>query len=64
MARIHGSISKAGKVKAQTPKVEICAKLKPTTGRAKKRQSFNKRFGIALVPNRKLGPNAQKAATA
>ena len=41
----HGSLSKAGKVKKQTPKVaKQPVTNKPDTGRAKMRNKFNKRF--------------------
>ncbi|KAL9546109.1 hypothetical protein MBANPS3_006823 [Mucor bainieri] len=41
---IHGSLARAGKVKSQCPKVAKQEKKKPKTGRAKKRQVYNRRF--------------------
>ncbi|KAL0141016.1 40S ribosomal protein S30 [Mucor lusitanicus] len=38
MGKVHGSLARAGKVKSQ------CPKKKPKTGRAKKRQVYNRRF--------------------
>lgn len=41
----HGGLSKAGKVKKQTPKVAKMERdYKPIVGRAKMRKKFNKRF--------------------
>lgn len=37
MGKVHGSLARAGKVKAQTPKVVKTEKKKEKTGRAKKR---------------------------
>ncbi|KAI9249464.1 40S ribosomal protein S30 [Phascolomyces articulosus] len=44
MGKVHGSLARAGKVKSQTPKVSKQEKKKPLTGRAKKRQAYNRRF--------------------
>ncbi|CDJ60226.1 40S ribosomal protein S30, putative [Eimeria maxima] len=57
MGKVHGSLARAGKVKNQTPKVQKQEKRKPVTGRAKKRQLYNRRFTTTL--NRRRGPNAQ-----
>ena len=46
MGKVHGSLSRAGKVKNQTPKVE-CSLNKDkhkVNGRAKKRKLYNLRF--------------------
>ena len=41
----HGGLSKAGKVRKQTPKVaKMDRDYKPETGRAKMRKKYNKRF--------------------
>ncbi|KAJ2850532.1 40S ribosomal protein S30, partial [Coemansia erecta] len=40
----HGSLARAGKVKSQTPKVDPQEKAKKPTGRAKKREMFNRRY--------------------
>ncbi|KAJ2539992.1 40S ribosomal protein S30, partial [Coemansia sp. RSA 1933] len=43
--KVHGSLARAGKVKAQTPQVEPQeGKPKKLTGRAKKREMFNRRY--------------------
>ncbi|KAI8068595.1 40S ribosomal protein S30 [Gongronella butleri] len=42
--KVHGSLARAGKVKSQTPKVAKQEKKKSQTGRAKKRQVYNRRF--------------------
>ncbi len=44
MAKVHGSLARAGKVKGQTPKVPKEEKKKQPTGRAKKRMLYNRRF--------------------
>ncbi|KAG9311654.1 40S ribosomal protein S30 [Chiua virens] len=43
MGKVHGSLARAGKVKSQTPKVEKQEKQTPATGRAKKRELYNRR---------------------
>ncbi|KAG6379766.1 ribosomal protein S30-domain-containing protein [Boletus reticuloceps] len=43
MGKVHGSLARAGKVKSQTPKVEKQEKEKASTGRAKKRELYNRR---------------------
>jgi small subunit ribosomal protein S30e len=40
---VHGSLARAGKVRAQTPKVEKQEKKKQPRGRAKKRMLYNRR---------------------
>ena len=56
----HGNLSKAGKVRKATPKVEKEEKTyKPTTGRAKQRKKFNKRFYFMKQTNQKK-MNVQK----
>ncbi len=59
-------MSRAGKVKGQTPKVPKQEKAKATVGRAKKRIQFNRRF-VNVPPSlggKRVGPNsnAQSAA--
>ncbi|XP_058796878.1 ubiquitin-like FUBI-ribosomal protein eS30 fusion protein [Phymastichus coffea] len=39
-SKVHASLARAGKVRAQTPKVEKQEKKKKKTGRAKKRVQF------------------------
>ncbi|KAG9415382.1 hypothetical protein LEN26_017601 [Aphanomyces euteiches] len=57
--KVHGSLSRAGKVKNQTPKV---AKKEDTKkqkrGRAKKRIQYNRRFVNVVAGAKKLGPNS------
>merc|ERR1711991_174288 len=59
--KVHGSLARAGKVKGQTPKIEKQEKKKEKTGRAKRRQQYNKRFvNVVTTPGGKAkGPNAQ-----
>jgi len=40
--KVHGSLSRAGKVRAQTPKVEKQEKPKKPKGRAGQRLKFNR----------------------
>ena len=57
--KVHGSLARAGKVKGQTPKVEKQEAKKKKTGRAKRRQQYNRRFGVvASTFGRRKGPNA------
>ncbi|KAG7210243.1 hypothetical protein KM043_011791 [Ampulex compressa] len=44
--KVHGSLARAGKVKAQTPKVEKQEKSKKKTGRAKRRIQYNRRTSM------------------
>ncbi|XP_037773558.1 uncharacterized protein LOC119569485 [Penaeus monodon] len=59
--KVHGSLSRAGKVKGQTPVVEKKEKKKGKTGRAKRRAQYERRLFLASVnpSGRRLGPNAQ-----
>ncbi|XP_047473137.1 FAU ubiquitin-like and ribosomal protein S30 [Penaeus chinensis] len=59
--KVHGSLSRAGKVKSQTPVVEKKEKKKAKTGRAKRRAQYERRFSLASVvrSDSKRGPNAQ-----
>ena len=61
MGKQHGSLSRAGKVKGQTPKVEKKDKRKDPRGRAKKRMLFNRRFSSKVKTQgaKKVGPNSQ-----
>jgi len=58
--KVHGSLARAGKVRAQTPKVEKQEKKKKKTGRAARRIQYNRRFvNVATQgPGRKRGPNS------
>ncbi|ABW98192.1 rps30 (nucleomorph) [Hemiselmis andersenii] len=44
MGKVHGSLSRAGKVKGQTPKVEKKERKKQPKGRALQRLKFKKKF--------------------
>eukprot|EP00700_Malawimonas_jakobiformis_P000636 EC719097.1.p3 GENE.EC719097.1~~EC719097.1.p3 ORF type:complete len:68 (+),score=20.47 EC719097.1:57-260(+) len=60
MGKVHGSLSRVGKVRGQTPKVEKKEKPAPLTGRAKKRAQYNRRFVSMVVGfGKKKGPNTQ-----
>ncbi len=59
---MHGSLSRAGKVRGQTPKVvKQDKKKKNLMGRAHKRQQYNKRYvNVVLGPGgKRVGPNSQ-----
>merc|ERR1711963_1046 len=57
--KVHGSLARAGKVRGQTPKVEAQEKKKKKTGRAKRRQQYNRRFvNVVETFGRKKGPNS------
>jgi len=59
MGKVHGSLARAGKVRAQTPKVAPAeGKKKKKQGRAKKRLLYNKRYA-ALTTGKKVKPNSQ-----
>lgn len=60
--KVHGSLSRAGKVRGQTPKVaKLEKKSKPLRGRAKKRAQYNKRYvNVVVGPGgKRVGPNSQ-----
>ena len=57
---VHGSLARAGKVRAQTPQVDKQEKKKKKTGRAKCRLQYNRRF-VNVVPapfGEQKGPNS------
>lgn len=61
MGKQHGSLTRAGKVKKQTPVVAKKEdRKKPPVGRAKKRLLYNKRYlNAPQGPNaRRKGPNS------
>eukprot|EP00019_Armaparvus_languidus_P009823 CAMPEP_0168580152 /NCGR_PEP_ID=MMETSP0420-20121227/635_1 /TAXON_ID=498008 /ORGANISM="Pessonella sp." /LENGTH=73 /DNA_ID=CAMNT_0008614231 /DNA_START=80 /DNA_END=301 /DNA_ORIENTATION=+ len=65
MGKVHGGLARAGKVKGQTPKVEVEEKTKQLTGRAKRRAQYNKRFiNVPTGPGRRPGPNNNAARIA
>merc|ERR1711970_1626729 len=60
--KVHGSLSRAGKVKGQTPKVEKQDKKKAKTGRAKRRFQYNRRFvNVVQGFGKKRGPNSNQS---
>uniref|UniRef100_A0A1I7YQY8 40S ribosomal protein S30 n=1 Tax=Steinernema glaseri TaxID=37863 RepID=A0A1I7YQY8_9BILA len=61
--KVHGSLARAGKVRAQTPKVEKQEKKKKKSGRAMRRLQYNRRFVnvVSAGPGRKRGPNSNAA---
>merc|ERR1711978_776929 len=57
--KVHGSLARAGKVKGQTPKVDKQEKKKKSTGRAKRRRQYNRRFvNVVATFGRRRGPNS------
>ncbi|EPY35160.1 small subunit ribosomal protein S30e [Strigomonas culicis] len=60
MGKVHGSLSRAGKVKNQTPKVAKSEKAKLPRGRALKRAKYTQRYlSKTLKPGEKLKMNKQ-----
>ncbi|KAJ5933658.1 hypothetical protein N7454_005987, partial [Penicillium verhagenii] len=59
MGKVHGSLARAGKVKAATPKVEPQEKKKNPKGRAYKRVLYTRRFVNVVMTGgkRKMNPN-------
>jgi len=67
MGKVHGSLTRAGKVKKQTPKVEPKDRTrKLIVGRAKKREQYRKRYQMLLpeaaAQRKKFKPNKQEAS--
>jgi small subunit ribosomal protein S30e len=65
MGKVHGSLTRAGKVRKQTPKVEKKERpRKLAVGRAKKRKQYQKRYAILLpdasAARKKFKPNRQQ----
>jgi small subunit ribosomal protein S30e len=65
MGKVHGSLTRAGKVRKQTPKVEKKERpRKLVVGRAKKRKQYQKRYAILLpdasAARKKFKPNRQQ----
>lgn len=59
MGKVHGSLTRAGKVRNQTPKVAKDEKKnRAPSGRAKKRAQFTRRYVNSLGNAR--GPNTQE----
>merc|ERR1719238_1556288 len=62
--KVHGSLTRAGKVKGQTPTVRKSNedKTRQARGRAHKRILYNRRFvDVASSRGRKVGPNNNAA---
>ncbi|KAG0308667.1 hypothetical protein BGZ98_007239 [Dissophora globulifera] len=58
LGKVHGSLARAGKVKSQTPKVAKQEKKKKLTGRAKKRDTYKRRFiNVTTAPGGKRRMN-------
>ncbi len=67
MGKVHGSLTRAGKVRKQTPKVEKKERIKKlVVGRAKKRKQYQKKYEVLLPENsaarKKFKPNKQQIA--
>ncbi|KAF9542433.1 hypothetical protein EC957_001948 [Mortierella hygrophila] len=61
---LHGSLARAGKVKSQTPKVAKQEKKKKLTGRAKKRDTYKRRFvNVTNAPGGKRRMNVNPEST-
>jgi small subunit ribosomal protein S30e len=61
MGKVHGSLTRAGKVRNATPKVaKMEKKGKPRVGRSKIRFLCNKRFSSLKEGQRKSKPNSQQ----
>merc|ERR1711922_79202 len=57
--KVHGSLARGGKVKGQTPKVEAGEKKKKKTGRAARRQQYNRKFvNVVNTFGKSRGPNS------
>uniref|UniRef100_A0A1I7UXW5 40S ribosomal protein S30 n=1 Tax=Caenorhabditis tropicalis TaxID=1561998 RepID=A0A1I7UXW5_9PELO len=57
--KVHGSLARAGKVRAQTPKVDKQDKKKKKRGRAFRRIQYTRRYvNVASGPGKKRGPNS------
>ncbi|AEA38992.1 40S ribosomal protein S30 (nucleomorph) [Cryptomonas paramecium] len=53
MGKVHGSLARAGKVKAQTPKVEKQVKPKKPRGRAFQRFKYNRKILLTSLKPKK-----------
>ncbi|XP_027221106.1 ubiquitin-like FUBI-ribosomal protein eS30 fusion protein [Penaeus vannamei] len=63
--KVHGSLSRAGKVKGQTPFVEKKEKKRGKRGRAKRREQYERRLFLERVSSSgSKGPNAQGGSSA
>ncbi|KAF9297594.1 hypothetical protein BGZ88_009520 [Linnemannia elongata] len=64
LGKVHGSLARAGKVKSQTPKVAKQEKKKKLTGRAKKRDTYKRRFvNVTNAPGGKRRMNVNPEST-
>eukprot|EP00818_Percolomonas_sp_WS_P002784 CAMPEP_0117448916 /NCGR_PEP_ID=MMETSP0759-20121206/7659_1 /TAXON_ID=63605 /ORGANISM="Percolomonas cosmopolitus, Strain WS" /LENGTH=86 /DNA_ID=CAMNT_0005241341 /DNA_START=49 /DNA_END=306 /DNA_ORIENTATION=+ len=66
MGKVHGSLARAGKVKAATPKVAKQEKKKKQTGRARKRYLYNLRYASLKkgTDTLRIKPNSQASQIA
>ncbi len=68
MGKVHESLTRAGKVRKQTPKVEKKERPKKlVVGRAKKRSQYQKRYAVIIpgataADKKKFKPNKQQIA--
>jgi ribosomal protein S30 len=46
MGKLHGSLTRAGRVKDMTPKVCVCVEKTGKAGRAVKRAKYNRRMAL------------------
>lgn len=66
MGKVHGSLTRAGKVRKQTPKVEKKDRPKKLpVGRAKRRRQFKRRYAMIAAATaggrkQKFKPNKQE----
>jgi small subunit ribosomal protein S30e len=65
MGKVHGSLTRAGKVRKQTPKVDKKERpRKLIVGRAKKRKQYQKKYQVLLpdagAARKKFKPNKQQ----
>ena len=65
MGKVHGSLTRAGKVRKQTPKVDKKDRItKLAVGRAKKRKQYQKKYAYLLpdasAARKKYKPNKQQ----
>lgn len=51
--KVHGGLSRAGKVKGQTPKIEPTEKRKPKVGRAKTRLTYA--YVLSIIKTNRFG---------
>ncbi len=64
MGKVHGSLTRAGKVRKQTPKVDKKDMIKKVlVGRSKKRKQYQKKCAVLIgdsAARKKYKPNKQQ----